>query len=103
MAPFFSAEAGTTTGLLRTTQSTLLLAHSPPRSEYFVVAFCSFGPFEFVGVCIDGLIAMIEDAGDSWREIKVHRYFLEGWRVREKLILEDAVALFGLAIGILHI
>lgn len=103
MAPFFSAEAGTTTGLLRTTQSTLLLTDSPPRCEYFMLTLCSFGSFKFVGVCIDGLVGMIEDAGDSGREIEVKRHFFEGRRVRKKLILEDTVTLFGLALGILHV
>ena len=77
MVPLFAAEAGTTTGLLSTTQRTLLLTDSPPCAEYFVVAVCPLGPFGFVGECIDGLVAMVEDAGDSGREIEVQRHLLE--------------------------
>ena len=77
MVPLFPTEAGTTAGLLSTTQCTLLLTDSPPCAEYLVVAVCSLGPFEFVGVGIDGLVAMIEDASDSGREIEVQRHLLE--------------------------
>lgn len=67
-----------------------------------MLAACSFGPFEFVRVSIDGLVAMIEDTGDSGREIEVKRHFFKGRRVWEKLCFEDVVASFGLALGILH-
>lgn len=83
MVALFAAEASTATGLLRTAQSTFLLTNSPPGSEYFMLAFCPFGPFKLVRVCIDGLAAVINDAGDSWREIEVQRNFLEGRRVRK--------------------